>query len=203
MADKKISDFTAVTTLASGDLLEIETAGGNSRKVTVANAGLDSGTSFPGSPATGVKFWRSDRAIEYFYDGTRWLSTQLFTFGPFFPDTSAINPIISTQTRRAVNPWWGVYDIYVTTGTISSILTTGTTSANYFTGQFKKNDNTTATNIGGTLSTQNDTQNAHVGHSVTINEVISSGVEDFDITYTESGTASCYVTEILSYRLVG
>lgn len=38
MADKKISDFTAATTLASGDLLEIETAGGNSRKMTAANA---------------------------------------------------------------------------------------------------------------------------------------------------------------------
>jgi len=38
MADKKISDLTAVTTVASGDLAEIETAGGNSRKVTASNA---------------------------------------------------------------------------------------------------------------------------------------------------------------------
>jgi hypothetical protein len=37
MADKKISDFTAAATVASTDLLEIETAGGNSRKITVAN----------------------------------------------------------------------------------------------------------------------------------------------------------------------
>lgn len=37
MADKKISDFTAATTLAAGDFLEIENAGGNSRKITAAD----------------------------------------------------------------------------------------------------------------------------------------------------------------------
>jgi hypothetical protein len=40
MADKKISDFTAVTTLGASDLLEIETSGGNSRKITAANASI-------------------------------------------------------------------------------------------------------------------------------------------------------------------
>jgi hypothetical protein len=38
MANKKISDFTAATSIASSDLVEIETAAGNSRKVTGANA---------------------------------------------------------------------------------------------------------------------------------------------------------------------
>lgn len=37
MADKKISDFTAATTLGTGDLFELETAAGNSRKITVDN----------------------------------------------------------------------------------------------------------------------------------------------------------------------
>lgn len=39
MADKKISELTAATTIASGDLVLIENAGGNSRKVTGSNAG--------------------------------------------------------------------------------------------------------------------------------------------------------------------
>ncbi len=37
MADKKISDFTEAATLAVGDLFEIETSGGNSRKITGTN----------------------------------------------------------------------------------------------------------------------------------------------------------------------
>lgn len=44
MADKKISDFTAATSIADGDLFEIETAsGGNSRKVTMATLRAASG----------------------------------------------------------------------------------------------------------------------------------------------------------------
>jgi hypothetical protein len=40
MADKKISDLTAVTSIATGDLFETETAtGGNSRNVTATNLG--------------------------------------------------------------------------------------------------------------------------------------------------------------------
>lgn len=49
MADKKISDFTAVTTLADGDLFELETAGGNSRKITKANLKAALGGTFRGA----------------------------------------------------------------------------------------------------------------------------------------------------------
>jgi len=35
------------------------------------------GTSFPGSPATNDQYWRSDLGMEFYYDGTRWLSVQL------------------------------------------------------------------------------------------------------------------------------
>jgi len=36
------------------------------------------GTSFPGSKATGDRFWRSDLGLEFYWDGTRWLSVELF-----------------------------------------------------------------------------------------------------------------------------
>jgi hypothetical protein len=38
-----------------------------------------SGSSFPTSASTGQRFWRSDRNLEYFYDGTRWLTSQIFS----------------------------------------------------------------------------------------------------------------------------
>lgn len=36
------------------------------------------GTSFPGSPVTGDRYWRSDHRAEFFWDGTRWVTTQLY-----------------------------------------------------------------------------------------------------------------------------
>lgn len=46
---------------------------------------LGEGTSFPGSPTTNQRYFRTDRGIEYYYDGTRWLTTQTRTiaFAPF------------------------------------------------------------------------------------------------------------------------
>jgi hypothetical protein len=46
-----------------------------STTVDLASSLLAAGSSFPGSPATGQHFFRTDRGIEYYYDGTRWLST--------------------------------------------------------------------------------------------------------------------------------
>lgn len=38
----------------------------------------NAGTSFPASPATNDRYYRTDHSREYFYNGTRWLSVQLF-----------------------------------------------------------------------------------------------------------------------------
>jgi hypothetical protein len=36
------------------------------------------GTAFPGSPATNDRYFRTDLSMEFFWNGTRWLSTTLF-----------------------------------------------------------------------------------------------------------------------------
>lgn len=56
MADKTINDLTAATSVADADLLEIENAGGNSRKITFANlkssiGGFEAGSSTPPTTA--------------------------------------------------------------------------------------------------------------------------------------------------------
>jgi hypothetical protein len=44
-----------------------------------ATSGYPEGTAFPGSPSTDDKFYRTDRNRLYYYDGTRWLTTEEFT----------------------------------------------------------------------------------------------------------------------------
>jgi len=36
------------------------------------------GTAFPSTPTTNQHYWRTDLNMEFFYDGTRWLTTQVF-----------------------------------------------------------------------------------------------------------------------------
>jgi hypothetical protein len=85
------------------------------------------GSSFPGSPGTGDRFWRSDRATEYYYDGTRWLSTQIL-FVPF-PNTDFLLPRTATTgtMSRVVNPWAGLYDIYALDAVFHNFITATST----------------------------------------------------------------------------
>ena len=198
MANKKFSDLTAATSVAKGDLIAIETVGGNSRKVLAELAGTAFGTSFPGSPASGDRFFRSDRAIQYYYDGTRWLSLQLLTM-PFPPIVA--QPITATTSGNAVNPWWGDYDIYVEKLKFAAFITT-TTAANYFTLQLVKLD-PGSSNVGSTLSTQSISQNTWTTQSLTINAVVASTVELLEVGLTETGTASGFMQSAITYRLVG
>ncbi len=66
MANKKISDFTAATTLAGGDLLEIENAGGNSRKITATNAADSLRTLLTAPIGAGVRLNKTaDQTADY------------------------------------------------------------------------------------------------------------------------------------------
>lgn len=202
MADKQIGDLTAATTPLDGTEEVHILDGGNSRRVAVKHLAAR-GTSFPGSPATGDIFYRTDRNIEYVYDGTRWLSTQLFVLS-FAPESGVINGITAGGVpQRAGNPWWNIYDIYVETGQVTTILTNGTTASNYFTLQFQTGDGASVSSFGSSLSTQSDTQNARTGHRVTINSVVASTIEDFGCLPTETGAATMYLMPSLTYRLVG
>lgn len=159
------------------------------------------GAAFPSAVYTGQRFYRTDRNIEYFYDGTRWLSTQLFTL--VFPTRQAgsVAPSVAGSSSFAVKPW-ASYDIYVLDGEIASYSTT-TTASNYFTYQFKSYDGATIADLGSSTTGQNDTQNAFVRHTITINTLVSSSIEAFEFSQSSTGVVSVTIVADVTYRLVG
>lgn len=74
------------------------------------NAGLTSykGTSFPVSPSTNDLFYRTDRALEYYYDGTRWLTT--FTIPV---ETQAFLSVNADTTVYGSIPYAGTYSVWL------------------------------------------------------------------------------------------
>lgn len=191
MADKKISDFTAATAVAADDLIEIETAGGNSRKVKSQHAGIAGGTSFPGSPSSGDRFWRSDLKMEAVYDGTRWLSTQLFfvslsgggdSLGPYTATTGGI--------RRAHTPYSNTYDFYLETFQFSSITNSANNATNYMSVELLS-CNGAATTTQSTITTQNDANSStFVAHTSSAINAVLTNVEAFQVNVTETGTVT-------------
>lgn len=82
---------------------------------------------FPVSPLTGFRVFRADRRLEYFFDGTRWLSSQpLFITIPF-PAAMALPVIITQAIGRVDNPEL-VQDIYVESLSVSSVVSVGSSS---------------------------------------------------------------------------
>jgi hypothetical protein len=93
VADKTISDLTAATSIASGDLIEIENAGGNSRKVTASNAAK----SFQSLAFRGCLVTKSaDQTAANFTTGTA------LTFNTELYDTDAIHDTSSNTSRLTV-----------------------------------------------------------------------------------------------------
>lgn len=202
MADTKTSALAAGTTPDGTEKIPA-VQGGATVSLTVNQIkGFTSGTSFPGSPASGDRYYRTDRNIDYVYDGTRWLSTQIFVQA--VDAQPSFNPMTASAFCRAAHPWAGVYDIYVERFSVSSILSTGTTSSNYFTFQLGYGDGLAAdTNIGSALSSQGTTQNANVALSNAPNVVVPSSADTFGVLMLEAGTASGSHASTFTYRLVG
>lgn len=96
--------------------------------------GLAQGTSFPVSPVTNQKFYRTDRNLQYYWDGTRWLTTSLFDVRMPYATNSG-----STDNFTGMAPFPGLYipyfvrlDVMCNTG----VTNTGSNYWSFAFGQF-------------------------------------------------------------------
>ena len=166
-------------------------------------SGFASGTSFPGSPATNDAFFRTDRGLYYYYDGTRWLTVTLYR------EPNPFGPITPQSASDAF--WWPVwdndYDIYVTSCDVVFFSSSLSGSA-YWTAALKprKADNTDGTQLGSTVNIQSAANATWLRRPITgINTVIDRTTYlllHLDITKVGS-PGPCYLLTAIRYRLVG
>jgi hypothetical protein len=154
------------------------------------------GSAFPSSPATGERFYRSDRNIEYFYDGTRWLSTQLLTL--------ALDSLSSLSADGAYNrtaiPFKGTYDLWLVDVQFASFISASAT----WNINFQYGDVSNAFTTLATRATTGDTINQWTTASVSIAAQLSSAAYIFILQGDEtSGSALLGSMCNLNYRLIG
>lgn len=162
--------------------------------------GVQSGTSFPVSPATNDLFHRTDRGIIYYYDGTRWLSTQRLPLA--IAMQSALMPITTTPLFLEVPLPPNDNGIYVCTFAINSYAN-NTTAANYYTAQLFSAQGASVTNLGSAISTQNNAQTQNIRQTTAINSVVASSQSILGVQLTGTGTASSVMSMAIDYRLIG
>lgn len=154
---------------------------------------LRAGTSFPGSPATNDRFYRTDRGIEYFYDGTQWLSEQIHSVQLAISD--AVLPFTATTAvhqGRAISPFYNVYGIYLLNLSYT-VLFSGTGNWTFTIGDDV-----------GTLATLSGLTGNTSGNSTLNVARTSTQITYFRYTPTEnSGTASVWPIFTITFRLIG
>lgn len=168
----------------------------------ISKIGLDSGTAFPGSPASGDQFYRTDRNLLYYYDGTRWLTTDLYIASPT-PGDAGATPYSATGTHGyfAPDPTYGMYLVAFqgTTGVFGT-----NDGSNYWTLELhRRNAANTNTSIT-TYNTAADTASNWVSHNQAIGAVLDASAKLLLFVHTKtSGPANLYISSRLAYRLIG
>lgn len=177
--------------------------------VVVPLGGYPYGTAFPGSPASGDIFYRTDRNMEYFYDGTRWVTTQIFFIEFKHEDSGFTWPLTATSatTHRAILPFGDDYDVWLMDWYLTTSVATTNNGTNFWTSTIKKfnsalgGDTTIATYSTGTTP---DTAGTYYNKKVTINALMGA-YEAFyaDATKTLSPGAFRFNPGHITCRAVG
>ena len=217
IANGGTGQITAVSALtALGGIAQVgglSSAGGNiavsgGKGISVSAAGTtitisrSSGTSFPGSPSTGDLYYRTDRNIEYFYDGTRWLSHKIVGS---FATRGAMPFAQASQYAEFAVPDYAINGFYVESLQFSFFANSAQSGTNYYT----LSGNTVNTSgAGSNFATTGDTKTLSTSSwrpvTVAVNTAYSSSyhlIEASAIPTNAPGTF--YMAVSVAYRLIG
>lgn len=188
---------------------------GQAQKEATINANYDlldaqssvKGTAFPGTPATNTRFFRTDRGIEYYYNGTRWLSAQIFNeqlpvFGtPVQPFTATI-----ASPERLGAPWQGVYDLWLVEFQLVFFVDAGTalSASHKWVAVLSKQVAAGTQTTVATATIDSGSVSVWRVSTVAIGALLGTTHFAFEITYTKTGTpGNLFTLPHLVYRLVG
>lgn len=194
------ADTAAKRTVGANDTVLTADSAESTGMKWVAPSGVTTGTSFPGSPSTGDRYRRSDLDYQiYFYDGTRWLSEQIFAVTmdnqgswPVTGTTSPLRYAPYAATNIWLMDWHGLVYIGVTND-----------GSHYWTLDFlEKHD--AATNVLDSYATSGDSPDTNIRYKRTIDAVVNfaSTYAWVQIRFTETGTAGdvIYASSFIRFR---
>lgn len=164
-----------------------------------------SGTAFPSAPATNSRFFRTDRGIEYYYDGTRWLSVNQFNESiPWFLGVQQFTVTALGANRLAV-PYAGTYDLWLVEAQLSFYVLGGTAlgASHKWVTEIKKFA-VSSDSVIATFNVNSGSSNAWRSSVVTIGALLGTTHFSFSADHTKTGTPGDYfVLPRIVYRLVG
>ncbi len=162
------------------------------------------GTSMPGSPATNQRITRTDLGMDFYYDGTRWLSVQKFreTFGV----GNILPPATIATAIGRMTPWATAFDLWLEQWSISTYAVATNNGSHFWTLSLNKFDAADAGTVIDSVATSGDTQNNWTQRRRSIGaSYVASSFRGLSVTTGITGSpGSLYFTNMaLEYRLIG
>jgi hypothetical protein len=164
-----------------------------------AHTGI-SGTSFPGSPASGDLLFRTDLGMLAYYDGTRWLTVNEYAVGLAVQDTLVGAGTGSPQTPGYLELDNASTNLYLTRLAVSTTVLTTNSGTSFWTVAFTRQPSATSL---GSFNTSADTVSVNTRHDITINAL--SGTSDRYVTGAATKTVTpgvIYTFATLFFRKV-
>jgi hypothetical protein len=189
-------DLAVGTGANTGGRLAAGAAGG---VLAMGNSAViwNAGTSFPASKATNDRYWRTDLGMEFYWDGTRWVSSTLYR-GTVI---GVPNPV--TGASAAQGGFNTPEDIYVYTLYGLTYVATTNDGSNYWGVKLQKDS---STDVGSAFNTSADSANTATAHSAALNSAIS-GNKNLNLYFTKTGSpGDLYAGSgafYFTYRLIG
>lgn len=164
--------------------------------------GFGAGTAFPGSPATGQRWFRTDLGWLCYYDGTRWLTAHEYAesldwasnIADPLPDASYVNnqSIMFNVSRSD-------YGVYFTRAEVWMFVTTTNNTSNYWVLEL-----TNTGTVCGAFSTQNDAANTNLWKIASTPVVLATARQYWQMrTSNNVGTPGNLIARAtVSYRLI-
>ncbi len=149
---------------------------------------------------TGARVFKTPDNLQFFYDGTRWLSSKLHQIDFLHSLIGSGETASNIQTYIPV-PFQGIYSLYLESCEFTAFHTQNSASWT-----MNLQSYTAANAISATIASNTSTHNINlwVTNTDPINAVLSATAVGFRIELVEnSGAASFYGSSILNYRLIG
>lgn len=209
MANTKISAATAATTIADADQLPLAVSGASKSITGLAlkkDVSFTKASSFPGTPATNQMCFRTDLGLLCYYDGTRWLTVNMFETA--FGAGTAIPSGLAATGGAGYLPTQVSYDMWLVDWSATTFILTTNDGTNFWTFKLQK---TTAANVasdidaGFSTGTGPDTPSNWVVRQRTLGVAVGGSATYKQLAILATKTLSpgnVYFSFTLRYRLI-
>jgi hypothetical protein len=161
-----------------------------------------SGSSFPGSPSSGQFFHHTTRRLDYYYDGTRWLTTYLYEWPIGSYDLNMPFTATSVAARGGL-PEAGNYDLWLVGLRSVFYVVGGTALGASHKWVITYNKQPAGTNIA-TINIDSGSSSVYRTLNASIGALLGTTNFAVDATATKTGTpGDLHAFAILSFRMVG